>query len=125
MPTLLKIREALEKSWAQDTTYCMIGFSKANPALGQCLVSTLVLQHYLGGEIIRGKFTEPDGVGGSHYWLRIKGVDVDLTWEQFKKGTKIKPTGKPTRKGMLKYPNVRERYNALQQKVDKYLSKKS
>ena len=124
MYTILKLREALEHSWSNETTYCEGAYSRRNPSRGQCLVSSLVLQHYLGGQIIGATFTEPSGEKGSHYWLRINGIDVDFTWQQFAHGTKLQNIRKSSRKTNLAHKNVNHRYNILLPKVENYLKGK-
>lgn len=89
-PTLLDLRWALEQSWSRETTYCTLKFRKRKAAEGQCLVSSLVIQDYFGGELKYGEVKCPkdeDTVG--HYWLRINDVDVDFTWHQFPIGSKL------------------------------------
>lgn len=121
MHTLIRLREALEHSWSQDTTYCEGAYSRRNPSCGQCLVTALVLQHYFGGDIIGASFTEPSGHTGSHYWLKLNGVDVDLTWQQFPIGTKLSNFRKSSRALNLKHKNVNLRYNILLPRVEEYL----
>lgn len=52
---LLKIREALEASWDEKTSYLAVK-QEGNPALGQCYPTSRVVQHFFPEtEIIKGK----------------------------------------------------------------------
>ena len=62
-PDLLLIREALEASWDEQTSYLAVK-KKGNPTLGQCYPTARVVQHFfpeteiIKGEIWNGKETE-------------------------------------------------------------------
>jgi len=73
-----KIKELLLASWSAETA---VGeWSQDNPSLGQCAVTALVVQDFLGGELLRCKTTD----GGSHYWNRLPdATEIDLTESQF------------------------------------------
>jgi hypothetical protein len=60
-------------------------WSAENPARGQCAVTALVVQDFLGGELLLAEVLNADGSRqGLHYWNRLPGgVEVDLTREQF------------------------------------------
>ena len=61
-----------------NPTSWQVDFYKDNPMIGQCVVATLVVNDYLGGDIR----CSPDP---THYWnLLPDGTEVDLTVAQFK-----------------------------------------
>jgi hypothetical protein len=113
---LKKLEDALLHSWKKDT--CFPGMSKEwdkdNPAYGQCLVSALIVQDYLGGDLVFSKKPR-------HYWNRINGKDVDLTRNQFPDETKIIYSGKKYRNIVLK-GHVKKRYDLLKARVEEYLN---
>lgn len=104
----------LEEAWSSETSSDPNRWSPANPALGQCAVTALVVQDLLGGELLRGE------VGNvSHYWnILPSGQEVDLTIGQF--GT-TKPTihniGGRSRDYVLSFPATQVRYGILSERV--------
>ena len=54
-------------------------WSEANPTLGQCSITSFLVQDLLGGEVLGIRL--PDG--SYHCFNRIEGHDYDLTSEQF------------------------------------------
>jgi hypothetical protein len=59
-------------------------WSIANPARGQCAVTSLVVHDLFGGQLLEAEVRRPDGSRqGFHYWNRLAGCEVDLTLEQF------------------------------------------
>ena len=60
--------EVLEKSWTAETSYSPEEWSVNNPAYGQCAVTALVLQDYLGGEILK---CDVIGFADSHFFNQI------------------------------------------------------
>src|SRR5216683_953841 len=80
---------AVRDAWTAETS-ADPRWSAACPSLGQCAVTALVIQDYLGGELMRGEVD-----GGSHYWNVIQGKTIDLTRDQF---ARFAPTGVRPRK---------------------------
>lgn len=104
-------------------------WSRDNPAWGQCAVTVLIVNDYLGGEIVWAEAKLPDGRGISHYFNLIDGKEVDLTRRQFPEGTAI-PQGvekkkefATTRDYILCAPgsSAKERYEILKEKVEENL----
>lgn len=78
--------DALRASWNHETCVNSSIWLPNVPATGQCAVTALVVQDYLGGELLRAM--NPEGQSGSklvsHYWNRLPGGrEVDLTRGQF------------------------------------------
>jgi hypothetical protein len=111
------LESILGKAWSRETSSEPKAWSSANSAIGQCAVTALVVQDFLGGHLLRGK------VGSvSHYWnLLPSGQQVDLTIGQF--GTS-KPTIRDiagrTRDYVLSFPETQVRYKVLIERVQKY-----
>ena len=75
---LEKLQILLQRSWDKDTSHYK-DWKPANPAYGQCAVTALVVQDYLGGDIIScfvGKFR--------HYYNDTHDKnEIDLTASQY------------------------------------------
>jgi hypothetical protein len=84
--TLEVLQSAIRASWSLKTcdptdASC---WTPANPSLGQCAVTALVVHDLLGGQLLEAEVHREDGSRqGFHYWNRLAGVDIDLTREQF------------------------------------------
>lgn len=84
MPTIEQIIEALQNSWSADTSFDASEWSPENPARGQCVVSSLVVQHYLGGDLRRFRVSAP-GLKETHYCNVLEnGMVLDTTASQYK-----------------------------------------
>jgi hypothetical protein len=89
--TLGDIEAAIRASWGPDTiSEGGEGWTPDNPALGQCDITSLLLHDIFGGEVLAaGVFRNGDWVE-NHMWNRLPGgMEVDLTWEQFRNGEVI------------------------------------
>ena len=75
-----ELEKIIRLSWSKDTCYptCMYDWSIDNPSLGQCAITALVVNDFLGGKIMRCMC---DGI--SHYYNIVNGELIDLTKEQF------------------------------------------
>jgi hypothetical protein len=121
------LEKALQSSWGSKTSSEPFKWTKENKTLGQCAVTSLIIQDYLGGEIVWANAKLPDGREISHYFNNIDGVEKDFTRKQFPQGTTIS-SGIPrinqstsTREYILSFPVTKLRYNILKERVDKYL----
>jgi hypothetical protein len=84
LPTLGQIVKALHKTWASDTCFVAEEWSEDNPARGQCVVSSLVVQDYLGGEL-RRYHVIGDGFKETHYCnILADGTILDTTASQYR-----------------------------------------
>ena len=75
-----QVSQALEKSWSLKSS---TKWKETNPALGQCGVTALVAQDYLGGEIIKTWVTKPDVGALWHFYNLINNKAIDFTISQF------------------------------------------
>jgi len=126
MKTSIKLIEAaLKKTWSKETCYLpdQEKWSDKNPAFGQCAVTALIIQDFLGGEILYCEHF-------NHYWNRLpSGEEVDLTHSQF--GNKVRPCADKVvpREYVLeseseKAAKTLERYLLLRNKIDKIINKR-
>lgn len=129
MPTLEELIAALRASWSAETAFEANDWSKENPARGQCVVSSLVVQDYFGGDLRRyavsGDKTE------THYAnLLESGVILDTTASQYD-GLDVQLVVTPPnlkefssiREKCLAGESTRRRYELLKPRVAAFLAK--
>lgn len=120
--TEMRLPVALRLSWTRETSFPedKDRWEESNPAIGQCAVTSLIVQDNLGGKIFKNDQLR-------HYWNETSsGKIVDLTREQFPDGTKITSDGEAAREEILngdsaKDALTKERYNELKSLVRKKL----
>lgn len=117
------LSEALRTSWDRATAYPSdaANWTEDNPSLGQCAVTSLIVNNLFGGRIHRNsKFR--------HYWNELpSGRIVDLTREQFKTDEEIRSEGSVSRNNLLEgeraaEARTRERYELLGGRLESSLS---
>jgi len=74
-PSVEKLRNALLISWGIESSTL---WKQHNPAAGQCGVTTLVVNDFLGGEIVKTRFGDV-----WHFYNIIEGALMDFTESQF------------------------------------------
>ena len=81
------VASAIAASWGPDTMYATKEVPPRKPGCrsrGQCGTTALVLQDWLGGDILAADVYRDDERVGVHYWNRLPGgEEVDMTAEQF------------------------------------------
>ncbi len=92
--TLGAIEGAIRACWSIET--CdptdATKWTPANPSLGQCAVTALVVHDLVGGELLEAEVHYADGSRqGFHYWNRLAGVDIDLSRAQFASNEHVQP----------------------------------
>jgi hypothetical protein len=107
--TVRALQTALTKAWSRKTSADPAGWTEDNAALGQCAVTALIVQDYLGGGLRRGE------VGSiSHYWNILPfGEELDLTKHQFPADVEIVNVEPRSREYVLSHPDTVRRYRAL------------
>ena len=76
---VLRMSSALRSAWKRETAFPkdQTRWNEAMPSIGQCAVTSLVVQNQFGGEIHRSRAYH-------HYWNEMpSGALVDFTHEQF------------------------------------------
>jgi hypothetical protein len=128
MVTIDQLKSAIEASWAADTSFCSEEWTPHNRARGQCVVTSLVVQHYLGGELQKVD-TVFHGKPESHYYNVLPdGSEIDLTRGQYPPDQTLTPSMvnlhgfKDPRDKMLHEPKTRANYELLLARVRKCLS---
>ena len=100
----------IKQSWTKETAHpaYQSKWNSNNPAIGQCLVTALLIQELKGGEIASCK------VGNySHFVNIINGQIEDYTAEQFKTPVKYKKLVLKERKILLRNKDTLKRYELL------------
>lgn len=129
MTNLTKLTRALQASWSSETSYDGNTYDGTNPPRGQCVVSSLVIQDYFGGDLVRVAVTG-EGIDEKHYFNRLDdGTIIDVTRHQYTQPVTM--TDSPVdlaakgydsnRQRLLADDDTRLRYEILRDKVDKYL----
>jgi len=116
------LKDVLLQSWSRNTSYPKAKgkWNQNNPALGQCAVTSLVVQDIFGGRIIYNKDFH-------HYWNILRdGTVLDLTKDQFGDDLKIDRYEVSSRNHLLKSSaairaKTPERYAMLKQRVAQLL----
>lgn len=108
-PSERELAEIVRISWCRETSYNAAQWSRSNPGLGQCAVTALIVQDFLGGKLLRGKIC-----GEDHYWNFLPGQgELDLTRQQFKEATVNCAPSDVQREYVLSYPDTKRRYEHL------------
>ena len=108
------IEKLLRANYTKETSHSAFKnrWSKENPTCGQCAITSLIVQKYLGGTINRIKLSN----GDTHYFNIVNGQIVDLTREQFDiENINISYDEYEIIDGqtLLKNEDTRQRYNLL------------
>ena len=76
-----QLYDLLKKVWSADTCAPRLraGWSKENPTLGQCSITSFLVQDIFGGEV----YGVPLGDGNFHCFNKVGDKVFDLTSEQF------------------------------------------
>lgn len=107
-----KLYDALLHVWCEATCAPRLrpGWSKENPTLGQCSITSFLIQDLCGGEV----YGVPLKEGGYHCFNVVDGHVFDLTSEQF--GEEAKDLDYS-----LSHPQSREEHFKAREKYERYL----
>ena len=129
-PSLQQLTSALHESWPVEIGNAVVGdWTPENPARGQCIPSSLVVQDYFGGDIVRYAVTA-EGINETHYFNVLKdGTIIDTTGSQYKVPVSmiVKPIDlaknsfQSVRERCLADDDTRMRYELLQSRVESIL----
>jgi len=112
-----KLEKAIRKAWCADTTYSPEKWSMDNPSQGQCAVTALLVQEFLGGIVSSGIVN-----GVKHFWNVLdNGERIDLTAEQFDSIEEYPSIKAVSRKKLLSYKSFADRYYLLKSRVGENL----
>lgn len=122
-----RLIRTLRYVWQADTAFDASDWSKENPARGHCVVTALVVQEYLGGDLQR--YEVSGDVSETHYANVLPGGAIfDVTASQYD-GRKVvlAPTStnlkgfRSIREKRLADTSTRRRYELLKSRVAREL----
>lgn len=129
------LREVIEDAWEEDTSSTPNQWSSHNPARGQCVPTSLVVQDYLGGDIARVRVKgEGLDLNETHYYNVLENdVPVDLTFSQYHVPVALTHEPKDLaaegfmsmRDYLVSNANTNARYERLRSKVIDELAKRA
>jgi hypothetical protein len=121
-PSLKQLTNALRQAWNAETGYAGVGvWTSSNPSRGQCVTSSLVVQDYFGGDIVRYE-VKGVGIDETHYFnILDDGTIIDTTGSQYKITVSMHP--KPVKLG--EYPTLRDKRLADEETRARYYLLKS
>jgi hypothetical protein len=127
-PTLQEISKALQASWGVDTAYAPEEWSNDNKARGQCVISSLIVQDYLGGDLIRYEIDQ-DQLHETHYMNQLSdGTVIDTTASQYTSAVNMKrklidsDEFASIREKRLADKSTATRYEILKRRVEHHLT---
>ncbi len=103
-----ELKENLLKVYDSKTAYPKCSWSKDNPTLGQCAVTSLIVKDYFGGDIYKHNKE-------NHYFNVIDGKVIDLTKEQF--DYELDYTDSRKKMPDLNSGKTKERYELLKERL--------
>ena len=105
-----EVTKIIKLSFTKETCYPSLKdiWTEDNKTLGQCAITALVVNDFLGGKIMRCMCET-----GSHYYNLINGEIVDLTKEQFKELPSYQLSEERTREYLLSNDDTKNRYKIL------------
>lgn len=109
-----EVCEIVSMSFSKDTCYPNLRnkWTLENKTLGQCAITALVLNDFLGGKIMRC-----ESETGSHYYNLINDEIVDLTVSQFNILPNYETGIERTREYLLSNEDTKKRYKLLLERV--------
>ena len=109
------IEKIIEMSWSKETCYptSCESWSSENRSLGQCAITALIVNDFMGGKIMRCMVDDI-----SHYYNLINGEVIDYTAQQFKFVIPNYSLGEErSREYLLSNEDTKKRYKLLLKNV--------
>ena len=110
-----ELKKVIEKSWTKKTCFPTIQdtWNESNPSIGQCAITALVVNDFMGGKIMR---TMCNGI--SHYYNLVNDKIIDLTVSQFDGTIPNYEIGEErSREYLLSSEDTKNRYKILLENV--------
>lgn len=115
------LKQTLKNIWSKETCSPSLkdNWNKNNPSIGQCAITSLLVNDLYGGKIMRCMID-----CGSHYYNLINNKIIDLTVEQFLGEIPKYELGEErTREYLLSNEDTKNRYLLLKSRLENYSSK--
>ena len=124
-----ELTKALRESWNTETSSWGDALPSDNPARGQCAVSALVMQDFLGGKLCAVQ-VDGDGIDETHYFnILDDGTVIDTTRQQYQNAairmTTLAIESDAIRQERLSDDGVKRRYDVLKSRVAQYIDSHS
>lgn len=114
MTGVIELRNKLHKAWSRETSYIPEEWSEQNPSRGQCAVTALLVQEYMGGNIVKCNVV---GDVSSHFYNMLEnGEVVDFTREQFGSNFQFTDEAIVSRASVM-HPKTEVRYKTLKEQL--------
>lgn len=131
-PPMELLLNALQASWGEDTA--QNPNPSRGPASGQCVVSSMIVQDYYGGYLLKAEMSsashhfglQPSSPTIVHYWNQLPGgIWLDTTRDQFE--TWWVPTAVVIRPPdyLYKFEDTVKRYKLLKSRVVAYIEERT
>ena len=116
-----RLETMLKSCYSKDTCYPKYKekWNINNPTCGQCAITALIVQEYMGGTIHKIRIQNNE----THYFNIINKNIYDFTKEQFcleNIAIRYNPNELIRREQILEDENTSKRYKILKQKLEKY-----
>ena len=109
------LASAFNEAWSPESSTL---WKSENPALGQCGVTALVAQDYLGGKILKTNVVKYGVDVIWHFYNEINGVLEDFTMSQFDEP--ITYDNKPSNREEAFADTSSQQYDSLKSAVERY-----
>lgn len=110
---LEELDKIIKLSWTKETSFDSNSWDESNPSYGQCAITSLIINDFMGGKIMRCMCDDI-----SHYYNIIQNEIIDLTLEQFNGKLPDYINGEEkTREYILSNENTKKRYLLLLKNV--------
>lgn len=117
---LENLEKAIRESWDASTGYSIELFNSEKPSAEQCRTTSLIVQDYLGGDILLASYQDAKNEG-TYYWNILEnGQTIDLTFGQFYLPVNFSNVRIVTREETLD-DRMKETYPILKQRVETLL----
>lgn len=120
-PEINIVFEALQSCWIKETSKQPEKWTKTNPSLGQCAITSVIVKEMFGGIIIRGEMKN----GQTHYWNIVGNDIVDLTRDQYKHELSFERISLVNEDKILSNEDTAKRLDILKKKLKKELEESS
>src|SRR5579875_2413073 len=122
-----QVCDAVVASWSSETMYATKEDPPRKPgdrSRGQCGTTAIVLQDWLGGEVLAAEVWRDGQKVGAHYWNQLPdGTEIDLTAGQFLPNEQVvgrRVTSRPPQADLRRHPGYQP-YALLRDRVAELL----
>lgn len=128
MHSIKEVTNAIEDSWSPYTAFTAGSWSKSNPARGQCVVSSFIIQDIFGGDLQKMKVDFGGSIESHYRNILPNGKILDVTRSQYPENQIMEPAEitldgfQDIRQKLFSKANTEKRYKLLRATVLQKLS---